>query len=341
MANENTWKREMSGPATGFRDMGLNSAFPAHLTNIMGWARLTRAFGGGIMNINLSPASARALWDNNWDFSDIQVHEGLPSIVVPGGGGRVIGVDNILALGDKLLVFAQGTIDDAIALPETNPAEITAKFTEFNRIRTTYTDGAATAQQQAVLAINRVAAEGHITRLDAILNYVPPLTLQDKKNAAVTQVKLEMNKTTAITDNELLDELKKTDDNLTDWKDYLNVASDENDLTTRESIAKAIVNQLRRTKENPQPLINPNLDRLHQQAIQAVNDYWKEKSGSDTGKINGKDKNEVLGSSWESNIKGKTQAKNFFITKLLDCRGSNMTQIIANLHQKLTISLPT
>jgi len=26
----------MSGPATGFRDMGLNSAFPAHLTNIMG-----------------------------------------------------------------------------------------------------------------------------------------------------------------------------------------------------------------------------------------------------------------------------------------------------------------
>jgi len=115
-----------------------------------------------------------------------------------------------------LLVFAQGTIDDAIALPETNPAEITAKFTEFNRIRTTYTDGAATAQQQAVLAINRVAVEGHITRLDAILNYVPPLTLQDKKNAAVTQVKLEMNKTTAITDNELLDELKKTDDNLTD-----------------------------------------------------------------------------------------------------------------------------
>ena len=50
----------------------------------------------------------------------------------------------------RLCAAEQTTIDDAIALPETNPAEITAKFTEFNRIRTAYTDGAATAQQQAV-----------------------------------------------------------------------------------------------------------------------------------------------------------------------------------------------
>ena len=50
----------------------------------------------------------------------------------------------------RLCAAEQLVIDNAIALAETNPGEATAKFTEFNRIRTAYTAGAATAQEQAV-----------------------------------------------------------------------------------------------------------------------------------------------------------------------------------------------
>ncbi|WP_147410092.1 hypothetical protein [endosymbiont GvMRE of Glomus versiforme] len=130
--------------------------------------------------------------------------------------------------------------------------------------------------------------------------YIPPQTGPDH-NDAIQRVKDEMQKSPSVSDSELNTELGKNN-----WITWLRETQTQTELNARESQAINAVKEARRKKENPLPPPQENdLDRLRREAIEAVNQHWKDKANSDS-KVNNKDQNTVLGSNWESGISGKS-----------------------------------
>ena len=133
----------------------------------------------------------------------------------------------------------------------------------------------------------------------ALANPYTPPPPGPNYDAAIEKVKNEMQQSPSVSDSELNAELGK--DN---WITWLRESQTQTELDNRVSQAISAIREVRRKRDdNRRP---PNLEQFYREAIQAVKDHWKEKAGSDTGKINGKTLEEVLTSSWESGIRGKS-----------------------------------
>ncbi|WP_147410568.1 hypothetical protein [endosymbiont GvMRE of Glomus versiforme] len=126
--------------------------------------------------------------------------------------------------------------------------------------------------------------------------YVPPQQTELDYNGIIQRIRDEMQKSPPVSDSGLNAELGQSN-----WESWLRDAQDKNELDSRESQAISAVKEARRKEENPSPL---DLNKVINEAIQAVKDHWKEKAGSETGKINGQDQKQVLGS-WEEEIRKK------------------------------------
>ncbi|MCE8167368.1 MAG: hypothetical protein I3275_01870 [Candidatus Moeniiplasma glomeromycotorum] len=112
-----------------------------------------------------------------------------------------------------------------------------------------------------------------------------------------------------ITDTEVKTQLNKTDNNLIDgttlkdWKDYLNAASTTAEVSSRETKIKQAITAIRKARENP-PF---DAAATRTKAISEVKNYWKSKSSdqTETGTVNGKKIEEVLGAEWEKEFDDK------------------------------------
>jgi hypothetical protein len=230
------------------------------------WRNTMVGPGAGPRNTALNDPADNALMDN-WF-----------ALTVSGGGG----------IADASLTAA-----NARALWDNNWDAIDVHNDGHGQPAITHPDGAA----GEIVGFAQIQALGNKNNLAPVIHrfyFTTTWPNHDKIQTAIDNIKSQMSGNPSVTDSELNSGL-----GVSNWEEYIKESESEDDLSSRESQALAAINTIKQSK-TPK---TPDLNQLWQAAMDAVNQHWKDKAGSDAGKINSKSKDEVLTSNWYQNIK--------------------------------------
>jgi Mg2+/citrate symporter len=183
MVSENEWLIGMSRDGDTLptqRSYNLNWVFPQCRDYILRWRRLTASVGGDIADGKLTPDNAQALFDEYWEPEDFFARDGNISVFHFDGVSEVVGVDAILALGNKLVNVFYANI---FTLPEATPANITDKLDALIDLRANH-GATGTPAEQAVWNYGTNAAKitNAIARLQALQGLYQALNLPEAAN---------------------------------------------------------------------------------------------------------------------------------------------------------------